>query len=223
MRTSMIVLGLFVTPAAFAQDRVPTKPDGDPSTTDPAMKPDAPEVKVPNLTDDVKTYAGVGSNTAYGEQGVVELGGSFGLSAAKDSFGISADPFIGYFLVDNIELAGTLGIRHASVGGENSNQFALLVEPSFHVPINDGFFYFIGLGIGAALVDTSSSDSSIGFDLAPRTGVQFLIGRSGLLNVGARYSVVLSDVDAAVGVAGGETVLAFDNTFDLQAGYTIMF
>jgi opacity protein-like surface antigen len=187
------------------------------------VKPDAPDVDVPNLVEDVKTYAGVGSNTAYGEQGVVELGGSFGLSAAQNSFAVSADPFIGYFVVDNIELGATLGVRHASVGGENSNQFALLVEPSFHVPINDGFHYFIGLGIGAALVDTSVTDSELGLALAPRTGVQFLIGRSGILNVGGRYSVVLSDVDSAVNLGGGETVLAFRNTFDLQAGYTIMF
>jgi hypothetical protein len=223
MRSTLFVLGLFATPVAFAQDRVPTHPDGNPSTTDPDVKPEAPKVDVPNLTDDVKTYAGVGSNTAYGDQGVVELGGSFGLSAAENSFGISADPFIGYFLVDNIELGATLGVRHASVGGENSNQFALLVEPSFHVPINDGFFYFIGLGIGAALVDTSVTDSELGLAIAPRTGVQFLIGRSGLLNLGARYSIVLSDVDSAVGLGGGETVLAFRNTFDVQAGYTIMF
>lgn len=223
MRSTLFVLGLFASPVALGQDRVPTKPDGDPSTTDPDMKPEAPKVEVPDLTDDVKTYAGVGSNTAYSEQGVVELGGSFGLAAAKNSFGVSADPFIGYFVTDNIELGATLGVRHASVGGENSNQFALLVEPSFHVPINDGFFYFIGLGIGAALVDTSTSNSSIGFAVAPRTGLQFLIGRSGLLNVGARYSVVLSDVDSTVGIGGGETVLAFTNTFDIQAGYTIMF
>jgi opacity protein-like surface antigen len=223
MRSTLFVLGLFVTPVALGQDRIPTKPDGDPSTTDPDVKPEAPDVDVPNLVDDVKTYAGVGSDTAYGEQGVVELGGSFGLSAAENSFGISADPFIGYFLIDNIELGATLGVRHSSVGGENANQFALLVEPSFHVPINDGMHYFIGLGIGGALVDTSVTDSDIGVAFAPRTGLQFLIGRSGLLNVGARYSIVLSDVDAQVGVNGGETVLAFDNTFDVQAGYTIMF
>jgi hypothetical protein len=53
--------------------------------------------------------------------------------------------------------------------------------------------------------------------------VQILLGRSGLLNLGARYSAVFSDVDTRVGPLEGQAVLAFANTFDIQAGYTVMF
>jgi hypothetical protein len=207
-------------PVAFGQEE-PATPNQD--TTDPDVKPEAPTVEVPNPAEDVRTYAGVGSKIAYGEVGVAEAGGSLAFSTSNGVMSFSADPTIGYFLFDNVELSGTLGIRHVSLEGENSNQVSLLAEPSLHLPINDGLFWFGGLGLGAAVVDTSQSTYDMGFALAPRTGVQILLGRSGLLNLGGRYSAVVSDVDAEVAPAGGETVLAFVNTFDVQAGYTVMF
>jgi hypothetical protein len=45
-----------------------------------------------------------------------------------------------------------------------------------------------------------------GFALAPRTGVQILLGRSGLLNLGGRYSAVFSDVESRVGPLEGQAV-----------------
>lgn len=194
-----------------------------PSTADPDVKPEAPVPVVPNPAQDVRTYAGVGSGVAYAERGVGEFGGSMSLSASKGVFNVSADPMVGYFLFDNIELSGSLGVRHLAVEGQTSDQFALLVEPSVHLPINDGLFWYGGLGVGFALADTSGSDFDSGLAIAPRTGVQLLLGRSGLLNLGGRYSAVFSDVDTNVGPLAGEAVLAFVNTFELQAGYTVMF
>ena len=165
----------------------------------------------------------MGSKIAYSEVGVAEAGGSLSFSTSQDVMSFSMDPTIGYFLFDNVELAGTFGVRHISLEDEASNQFSLVAEPSLHLPINDGLFWFGGVGLGAALTDTSQSDANVGFAFAPRTGLQVLMGRSGLLNLGARYSAVFSDVDGKVTPAGGETVVAFVNTFDIQAGYTVMF
>lgn len=200
----------------------PPIPQG-PSTADPVVKPDAPTPEVPNPAEDVRTYAGVGSDTAYAERGVAELGGSAGVSLAQNVVQISADPQIGYFLWDNVELSGLIGVRHASVDGSSSNQYSLLVEPSVHFPINDGLFVAGGVGAGAALLDTTATELDVGFALAPRVGVQFLLGRSGLLNVGARYAAVFSSAEVVGTIEEGATVLAFQNTLDLQAGYTIMF
>jgi hypothetical protein len=221
MRSPFIAaLGLFLTPVAFAQEK---PADSDQNTADPAVKPDAPSPEIPNPAEDVRTYAGVGSKIAYSEVGVAEAGGSLSFSTSQGTIAFSADPTIGYFLFDNVVLSGTVGIRHISLEGENSNVFSLVAEPSLHFPINDGLFWFGGIGLGAALTDTSQTDSNVGFAFAPRTGIQILLGRSGLLNLGARYSAVFSNVDATVTPAGGETVVAFVNTFDIQAGYTVMF
>jgi hypothetical protein len=221
-----VVVGMLAMLAvpAFADDGTQPDPNGsDQSPASPAPKPDAPTPQVPNPAKDVQTYAGVGSDVAYGDRGVGEFGGSLGLSASNDVLNVTADPTVGYFAWDNIEFSAILGGRHLTIENTHANQLSLLVEPSVHLPINDGLFWFGGLGLGAALVDTSQNDLVAGFDMAPRTGFQILLGRSGLLDLGARYNMVFSSADVQVTPAGGETLLAFVNTFDLQAGYTVMF
>jgi hypothetical protein len=193
------------------------------NTADPDRKPDAPSPEVPNPAQDVKTYAGVGSNTAYSERGVMELGGSLALATANGTSSIAVEPSVGYFLFDNFELTGVVSVRHTSISGANANQLALIAEPSVHFPVNDGVFVFAGLGVGVAVYDTSVTSLDTGLDLAPRAGAQLLLGRSGMLNLALRYSAVLSSLDGNVNVGGGQTVLAFQNQLDLQGGYTIMF
>jgi hypothetical protein len=195
------------------------------NTFDPDEKPKAPGLKLPNPSEDTVTYAGVGSNFAYSERGTGEFGGSFSFSATSDATQVSADPMVGYFLYDNLQLSGIIGVRHLNVEGASSNRFSVMAEPSLHLPINDGLFWVGGFGAGVAMADSVGPDGALdaGLALAPRTGLQFLIGRSGLLNVGARFSTVLSDLDAEAEPLDGAAVLAFTNAFDVQAGYTVMF
>lgn len=203
-------LGLSTTSVAQAQDPVPTPP-----------RPDLPQ-------EEPVEQAGVGSRYAYSRAGVIESGGSLGLSLANEYLAFTADPMIGYFLWDNIQGSAILGVQYVNVGGVSQTRVSLVFEPSFHYPFTDTFFGFIGAGIGAAMVDpalTTPEGDKVGFGtaLAPRFGVQTLVGRSGLLNLGARQVLTFVDVDTDVSSYGGQTVLAFSNVFQLQAGYTIMF
>jgi hypothetical protein len=239
-RYTALVVGLSVANIALAQDddeRDQEEEDargGDlEDTFDPDNKPDAPTVDIPDPSDEVQSLAGVGSGVAYASRGTGEFGGSFSFALANDVTNLSADPSIGWFLWDNIELSGIIGIRHTSVsadavavdGRSQTNQFNFLIEPSAHIPFNDGLFWAVGLGGGLALADNVDDDSGLeaGFALAPRTGLQFLVGRSGLLNLGGRYTMVLSNVESDVDALDGAAVLAFANVFDIQAGYTVMF
>jgi hypothetical protein len=226
--TFFAVLGLLPAGVAFAADPDPNpEPVEGEDPRDEDVKPEAPTPEVPNPAEDAVTYAGVGSNTAYSERGVGEFGGSASFALSNDVLAISADPMVGYFLWDNLQLSGLVGLRHLSVDGQNSDRFSLMAEPSVHIPISndDGLFWVGGLGVGAALGNDVDDDPGVevGFAMAPRTGVQILLGRSGLLNLGARYSMIFTDAEARVGALEGTTVLAFANTFDVQAGYTVMF
>ena len=100
-----------------------------------------------------------------------------------------------------------------------------MLEPSLHVPINDGVFWALGLGNGLAIGDDvdDQPDLDAGYILAPRAGVQLMVGRSGLVNLGARYSIIFTDLAGDVAPSNGVAVLAFANTFEIQAGYTVMF
>lgn len=222
VRTTLLGTGACLTLASFALPLTAfaeeeTWPSGQ------ATKPTAPSPESVNPKQDMKTNAGVGSKVAYAERGVIELGGSLAFATANGVTSLAVEPSAGYFLLDNVELSGVLSVRHISVAGENANQVSLVVEPSLHFPLNDGLFVFGGLGIGAALYDTSATSVDVGLAVAPRGGVQVLVGRSGLLNFAARYSAVLSSLDGQVATGGGQTVLAIQNQFDILGGYTVMF
>lgn len=234
-RYTAIVVGLAVGNVAFAQeDEEKDVQDGDlEDSFDQDAKPEAPMVDIPNPADDVEALAGVGSGIAYATRGTGEFGGSFSFALSNDVTNLSADPSIGWFLWDNLEASFILGIRHTSVAADavtsdmrsETNQVSFLLEPSAHIPFNDALFWAVGLGGGLALADNVDDDPGLesGFAVAPRTGLQFLIGRSGLLNLGGRYTMVLTNIEPEVTPLDGAAVLAFANVFDIQAGYTVMF
>ena len=203
-------------------DKAPTP---DTSTFDPDTKPEPPTPELPNPAEDTRNYAGVGSSVSYAERGVGEFGGSATFALTNNVLSFSADPTLGYFLWDNIQASAILGFRHLTLDDESSNRFSLMVEPSVHVPINEGLFWVVGGGTGLALGDDVDDDPQVeaGWILAPRAGVQLMVGRSGLVNFGARYSAILSSVSADLDELEGVAILAFANTFDIQAGYTVMF
>lgn len=199
--------------------------EGIDETFDPDRKPDAPSPALPNLEEDARVYAGVGSGVAYSTRGTGEFGGSMSFSAAPGVTSFSADPMAGFFILDNVRLATVMGIRHVNTDdGPATNRLSLLLEPSVHFPINDGLFWAGGLGLGGAMTDGLEDGKFVGgFAVAPRTGLQLLVGRSGLLNLGVRYSMVFSNASADLEPATGQAVLSFVNTLDVQAGYTVMF
>ena len=211
-------------PEESTPDQAPTP---DTSTFDPDTKPEPPTPELPDPAEDTRNYAGVGSSVAYAERGVGEFGGSAAFALSNNLISLSADPMIGYYLWDNMELSGIVGVRHLTLEDDSSNRFSLTLEPSLHVPINEGVFWNVGLGNGIALGDDVDDDPQVeaGYLLAPRAGIQLMVGRSGLVNVGARYSAIFSSLDANLSptVDQGMAVLAFANTFDIQAGYTVMF
>ncbi len=213
----MILYSLLVAQPALAVDG--------PSTFSEDVKPEPPGLN-PSGAGEVRTYAGVGGGIAYAERGVGEFGGSIGFSSSPGVRSLSADPSVGFFIFDNVQLSAIAGYQHVNLDGEDaSNRLSLIFEPSLHTPFNDTLFFALGLGVGPALTDGQADDGSWvgGVAIAPRTGLQLLVGRSGILNLGVRYSAVISGVDADVQVAGGQAILSFVNTLDVQTGYTVMF
>jgi hypothetical protein len=185
------------------------------------MPPTPP--RPPSPDEDADQYAGVGSTSAYSEAGVVELGGSLSFSGGNQSTSVAADPFIGYFLWDNLQASLIVGTRWNNNNGANSTRFSVVLEPSFHYPFSRYVFGFAGVGVGMASANPAIDDTTFGTAIAPRAGVQFLVGRSGLINVGVRQVLTFVDANDAIDPYQGRTVLAFTNSFDGQVGYTVMF
>jgi hypothetical protein len=158
--------------------------------------------------------AGVGGEVAYGRSGVVELGGSASLTNASGLTAFALSPSVGWFFHDNLELSAIFGVSFSSVNGASSTFMTALVEPSYHVPFSKVVFGFLGLGMGLGY----TTGAGAGFALAPRLGVNLLIGRSGILSPAAFFNY------STVGVTGNADaqVLQVRAAYGLQVGYTVM-
>jgi hypothetical protein len=203
---------------ARAEARVGAEGERSESLRGPEAYPEAPEgVRSSDLdvdvSDDVARQAGVGSERGYAREGVVELGGSIGLTWTERMFSFNVSPQIGYFIVDTFQLSAIIDIRYVNTGDgdtdvrTDSTVFTLLAEPSYHHPLSDTVFLFAGLGIGAAYNGVTA-----GFALQPRLGANFLIGRSGILTPAIYLQYVQAgfaqaDASAALGLGVAYTVM----------------
>lgn len=181
------------------------------SANDP--QPLAPSPSVAN-PEGITKQAGVGGTQAYGRIGVLELGGSAGIQASDGFTSVNISPSIGWFVVDNLQLSAIIGFNYASVQDQGSKTFfKAVIEPSYHLPFNNYVFGFFGVGFGGAY-----NGKDFGFDLAPRLGANFLVGRSGILTPAFVMDYSTSNV---VNTSQG-TLLAVKAAYGLNVGYTVM-
>jgi hypothetical protein len=189
------------------------------SDSDPA--PPVPQPNIPGLTGDVVEQAGVGGIVGYGRAGVLELGGSAGLTMAQDIRALNFSPSIGWFLVDNFELSGILDVANLKAGNDDATIWSALIEPSFHLPLNRSMFGFVGIGVGAAYV----SELGTGMAVAPRIGMDFLVGRSGILRPSLAYEYTTHDAETTGTAMDGTadvTLVAVSSALRFNIGYSSM-
>lgn len=196
------------------QNLPPPRSDNDPQPMAPA-----PTVAATGVTE----QAGVGGTQAYARAGVLELGGFANLTAAKDYLSIGFSPTIGYFFMDNVEISAILGINYSqiSVGDVDLSQtvISLLAEPSFHLPFSQTLYGFLGVGFGLASQSSDPGPSAgAGFAIAPRLGLNVMVGRSGIFTPALQG---IYQTTEAISTPQG-AVVAVKSSFGLQAGYTVM-
>ena len=193
----------------------------------PAPTPTAPTPAAATTSAVSEPPPVIRSGPSYGQRGVIELGGFFNFSGASSFASIQASPTAGYFLADNLELTGIIGVNYVHqtfvVNGDEISDHKTIVrvlaEPSYHLPLNPMMSAFLGIGMGVASVPVTADGSSLGFDLAPRVGANFLVGRSGLIS--PAFFIDFTTGQALQ--ANGSTLLGVNMTYGLQAGYTVMF
>ncbi len=78
-------------------------------------------------------------------------------------------------------------------------------------------FVFAGMGLGASHV----SSLGTGFAVAPRVGMNFMVGRSGVLtpSLSYQYTTINTDTES---MTGDVTVVALTSALQLNMGYTAM-
>lgn len=200
------------TPGATAAPTAPA--DLPPAQSDNDVQPEVASVGVP--PGGIVSQAGVGGTVGYGRAGVLELGGSAGFAFASDYRQMNLSPTIGWFVADNLEMSAILSISNIKAGDQSSTLWSALAEPSYHVPFNRSMFGFLGLGVGAAHV----TGRGTGFAMAPRLGMNFMVGRSGVLtpSLSYQYTTIESQMDGATDT----TVVELTSAVRFNVGYTAM-
>jgi opacity protein-like surface antigen len=178
----------------------PTPPGGPP-----------PNVRAPDEVDVAKN-AGVGSDLAYASKSVVEVGGVLALRHQSETTLFRVSPSIGYFFVDNLELTlfpeliiTRIGADDnvAGEGAQTDWSVGAVLEPSYHLPLNDRLLAFAGLGVGVNFAE----DPGVDFLFRPRLGLDVLVGRSGILKPAAFMDVGVNDGLSSGGFEAGFTVM----------------
>lgn len=201
---TMISIAALTATTAWAQQEAPEEP--------PVPAPPDPLPEQPALVE----KAGVGGEIAYGRAGVLELGGSAGITATRQFSAVSLTPTVGWFFADNIQASGILSMHRIATKEGSGTLFSLLAEPSYHYPFTDNVFGFLGLGFGAAY----ASGPGVGLSFAPRVGANILVGRSGILTPYLSYqyntheTVEMPEQEAAY--------VAVSTALMLNIGYTVM-
>lgn len=225
--SSVFLVALSASSALAAPDAAEPPPAGaEPPPAAAAPLPAArsdhdapPPVNSPGLPPGgIISQAGIGGDVSYGRAGVLELGGSAGFTFASDYRNINVSPTVGWFIADNLELSAILGISNIKADGDSSTLWSLIAEPSYHLPLNPQMFGFAGLGIGASHV----SGRGTGFAVAPRIGMNFMVGRSGILTPALSYQYTTSGSDNNSDSDSGTTMVTLTSAVQFNLGYTAM-
>jgi hypothetical protein len=218
-RTILAALLLAAATPAFAQDAAqPAGTEVPASNPEPLPPPsDAPapvaEPVVPESTTVIQ-HGMIPDEVAYGRKGVREAGASMGLMMSSKFRSVSLAPQFGWFVADNMRLSGILAFQSVKANGESAVTYSAIVEPSYHLPVQDKIFGFLGMGVGISYEDTLGA----GLTIAPRLGASFLIGESGLLTPSLQYQYIShsamteSDIETA----------AMTSAMTVNVGYSTM-
>ncbi|MCB9666659.1 MAG: hypothetical protein H6715_00865 [Myxococcales bacterium] len=107
---------------AFAQDDEPDAPSAEQGDRDGTigMDPNEGHIDTPpslpasnDINVGVHEQAGTGSDVAFAEAGVFEIGGSGSLQGNSDGVILTLSPQAGYFITDNVEISGMLNFAWA--------------------------------------------------------------------------------------------------------------
>lgn len=193
---------LFLSTAAFGQEALEKAP-----------VPPKPQSGEPM---EVKRQSGIGSNFAFSEAGVVELGGSLGYTSAEKYTEANISPSIGYFIANNVQFSLLGNVSYVKIDGQKQrNVGSLILEPSYHIPLTNTNFVFLGVGAGALFEYKEKTGTAI----APRLGYKTLVGRSGMLTFAFQPIFGLNEADVQTSQG---TVLTVKQANNVQVGYTVL-
>lgn len=166
----------------------------------------------------------------FATKGDIEAGGNLGWSSTTSvSAGESADesssnlwlePYIGYFLMNNLEIGIVPSFSSSSFGDNSNNGFGIYLAPAWNFDLKSNVYPFIEgrIGYNTESFDNGTTDvSSSGIAWCVRGGVKVQVGSSALVNFDVMYKQVTLNPENYDGDRNGY------NQLGIMAGFTIFF
>ena len=144
----------------------------------------------------------------FAKKGIVELGGGLGFTSTTYVFnGESLDdsqtsfwfyPYVGYFIINNVELGIIPRFSTSSYGDLSDNSFGILFAPAYVFDLGNCWYPFIEGRVGyntwtyeyydlnLDILESTQSGLEWGF----RGGVKAQVGRNALVSAGVFYQMI---------------------------------
>lgn len=165
----------------------------------------------------------------FAKKGVWELGGGIGFSSTTFvSDGESGDnaltsftfePYVGWFVINSLELGLIPSFNTVSYGDESENSFGIYFAPAWNFDLQSQLFPFIEgrIGYNTITYDPGEGESSTRSGLAygARGGLKYQLGNSALVNFSLGYTMTTLDPEGWEGDRNGT------NSFDVMVGFTV--
>ena len=150
----------------------------------------------------------------YAQHNVLEIGGAVAFTKANAFTQLGFAPTFGWFFIDYVEISLLPSFDYVKTfSSAGKLRTSIVLEPSFHISAAGPVFWFFGAGVGGAYEQASG----LGLAIAPRTGLNILIGGSGILNVAMAY-VFTATKRTAIEDGSDEP---HTSTFNGQIGYSV--
>jgi len=167
----------------------------------------------------------------FAKKGVWELGGGIGFSSITGVYdGESSDdaltsftfePYVGYFVINSLELGLIPSFESNSLGDQSTSSFGIYFAPAWNFDLQSNVYPFIEGRIGYNTVSYDDGDSetddptSGGLAYGARGGVKLQLGNSALVNASLGYTMTTLEPEDWDGDRIGA------NTFDVMVGFTV--
>lgn len=167
----------------------------------------------------------------FSTKGTIELGGNVGFSSTtyvsngqsstNSLTNFSIDPYVGYFVINNLELGLVPSFSTSKYGDQSSTSFSVYFAPAWNFDLKSTLFPFVEGRIG---YNTSSYDDGNSFTTDPsssglawgfRGGVKAQVGSNALVNIALSYDQITMNPENWSGDRNGA------NVFGVSAGFTV--
>ncbi|HEX9251567.1 MAG TPA: outer membrane beta-barrel protein [Ignavibacteriaceae bacterium] len=167
----------------------------------------------------------------FATKGTFEFGGSIGFSSTTDvNNGESSDnslsnfsfePYVGYFVINSLELGIIPAFSTSSYGDNSTTSFGVYFAPAWNFDLKSNLFPFLEgrIGYNTFSYDDGNSEtddpSNSGLAWGLRGGVKVQVGNSALVNLALSYDQITLNPENWDGDRNGANVLG------INAGLTI--